>query len=455
MVIEMFLDTINQKLSLNHESKVLVVGLGKTGFSVAKFLQQQAIRFAVVDSRDKPPCHDVLTQDYPDTPVFTGGFDEEAFEVATHIVVSPGVSLQEPSINKALGSGVKLVSDIDLFACATQTPIIAITGSNGKSTVTTMLGAMGCASDVKTAIGGNLGVPALELLDKNVELYVLELSSFQLERTSVLNAKAATVLNVSIDHMDRHSDINQYANEKNRVFSGNGVMVLNDDDSMVKKMEVPGRDTVLFSVHKNNGFHLETRQDENWLMNEDKPLMRQAELAVEGLHNVANALAALALGAVVGLDTERMCRALQSFKGLEHRMQKVAQIKGVTWVNDSKATNIGACIAALEGYQKKVVLIAGGDAKGADMNQLASAIKAKAKCVVLMGKDAGAIEAAINSTVPSYKVATIEEAVLLASNLAEEGDSVLLSPACASLDQYKNYQDRGNKFTTAVEELAA
>lgn len=451
----MILKALNQYLALNGNSKVLIVGLGETGFSVAKFLQQQGIKFAVVDSRDKPPCQGVLMADYPDTPVFTGGFDEVAFKVATHIIVSPGVSLNELSINRAIASGVKLVSDIDLFACATTKPIVAITGSNGKSTVTTMLGAMGLAAGIKTAIGGNLGVPALEILDESVELYVLELSSFQLERTSVLNAKVATVLNVSADHMDRHGNIDKYVKEKVKVFSGNGVMVLNDDDLIVKDMNDSIRTTVFFSVNEKKGFHLQLRQGGYWLMNGEKPMMLQSELAVEGLHNVANALAALALGTVVGLNVEDMCGALRNYKGLEHRMQKIAQIKGVTWVNDSKATNVGACIAALEGCNNKVVLIAGGDAKGADMKQLACVIKAKTKCVVLMGKDAATIETAINKSVPSYKVTTIEEAVLLASSLAEDGDSVLLSPACASLDQFKSYQERGDKFTAAVEGLAA
>jgi len=453
-------EALNKQLSLNQQSKVVVVGLGKTGFSVAKFLHKQGIKFAVIDSREKPPLKDALLQEYPDTPVFTGGFDSAAFEVATHVLVSPGVSLQEQSIQKAIIDGAKLLSDIDLFSSSTDKPVIAITGSNGKSTVTTMLGAMGNAADVKTAIGGNLGTPALDLLDEQCDLYVIELSSFQLERTQVLNAKAATVLNVTADHLDRHGDIMDYAKEKQGVFAGNGVMILNEDDSIVKGMKVKDRDTLIFSIHGKNGFHIESRQAEdgqieNWLMNADQPLMRQAEIPLEGLHNVANALAALALGTAVGLDYKAMCDALREFKGLNHRMQKVAKLKGVTWVNDSKATNIGACVAALQGYQNKVVLIAGGDAKGANMDELVPVIKDKAKCVVLMGKDAEQIERAINGCVPSYMAETIQEAVHIAAKMAVEGESVLLSPACASIDQYKNYQERGDKFTAAVLELAA
>ena len=447
--------SLNQQLSLNKSSKVLIVGLGKTGFSVAKFLQQYGIQFAVVDSRNKPPMNDALIQAYPDTAIFTGGFDKSAFDVATHLVVSPGVSLQENSIQKAIQARTKIVSDIDLFACASDQPIIAVTGSNGKSTVTTMLESMGNRSAIRTVAGGNLGIPALDLLDESVELYVIELSSFQLERTSALNAKAATVLNISPDHLDRHHTLAGYIEAKQKVFSGNGRMILNEDDATVKDMVVANRECISFSLQTNTGFHLEERLGEIYLMDGTSPLMKQKELPLEGMHNVANALAALALGKAVGLDMQAMCRALRDFKGLEHRMQRVAKVKGVTWVNDSKATNIGACVAALQGCQKKIVLIAGGDAKGAEMTELIPVIKEKTKCVVLIGKDANKIELAINGCVPSYQAKTIKEAVQIAAELANAGESVLLSPACASMDQFKNYQERGDKFMAAVLELAA
>jgi len=447
--------SLNQQLSLNKSSKVLIVGLGKTGFSVAKFLQQYGIQFAVIDSRNKPPMNDALIQAYPDTAIFTGGFDKSAFDVATHLVVSPGVSLQENSIQKAIQARTKIVSDIDLFACATDQPIIAVTGSNGKSTVTTMLESMGNRSAIRTVAGGNLGIPALDLLDESVELYVIELSSFQLERTSALNAKAATVLNISPDHLDRHHTLAGYIEAKQKVFSGNGRMILNEDDEIVKDMVVANREFISFSLQTNTGFHLEERLGEIYLMDGTSPLMKQKELPLEGMHNVANALAALALGKTVGLDMQSMCRALRDFKGLEHRMQRVAKVKGVTWVNDSKATNIGACVAALQGCQEKIVLIAGGDAKGAEMTELIPVIKEKTKCVVLIGKDANKIELAINGCVPSYQAKTIKEAVQIAAELANAGESVLLSPACASMDQFKNYQERGDKFMAAVLELAA
>ena len=450
------LDSLKKNFELDPVcSKILVVGLGHTGISVAHFLQKQGFKFAITDSRDKPPLKDAFFQEMPDTPLFTGGFDETAFKVATHLVVSPGVSLTEKSIVKAIASGVKIVSDIDLFACSVNVPIIAITGANGKSTVTMMLGEMAKSAGKKVGVGGNLGTPALELLGLNAELYVLELSSFQLERTSALKAAAATVLNVSADHLDRHEDIAHYAYEKQKVFSGNGVMVINIDDPIVNAMQEAGRRLFTFSIRKDADFYIDHKDGVEYLMHKNDYLMALAELPLEGRHNVANALAALALGTAIGLGQQVMCDALKRFKGLDHRMQRVAEISGVTWVNDSKATNIGACVAALEGYDRKVILIAGGDAKGADMNELKPVIKEKAKSVVLMGKDAGLIEQALNNCVPVYSAKNMVEAVKICAGIAESGDSVLLSPACASLDQYKNYQDRGNQFSKAVLRLLA
>lgn len=447
---------LNAHFGLEPESsKLLVVGLGSTGLSVANYLQQLGFKFAIVDSRTKPPLLDEFTEQMPDTPIFTGGFEDHAFKVATHLVVSPGLSLNEKAIRKAVANGAKIVSDIDLFACSVTAPIIAITGSNGKSTVTTMVGEMAKAAGKRVSVGGNLGVPALDLLEQNADLHVLELSSFQLERTSVLNAAAATVLNVSADHLDRHTDMAGYAKEKEHIFRGDGYMVINLDDPVVKAMQQANRNTYTFSIKTTADFYLADQNNIEYLMFRGQPLMALAELPLEGRHNAANALAALALGTTVNLDVQAMCKALKKFKGLEHRMQRVAEIRGVTWVNDSKATNIGACVAALDGYLQKVILIAGGDAKGADMNELVPTIIEKAKAVILMGKDAPLIEQALSgSGVPVSTVGNMIQAVQEADAIAEKGDSVLLSPACASLDQYKNYQDRGNKFTKAVLALA-
>jgi len=435
-------------------ARLLIVGLGATGFSAAQFLQKTPIKFAIIDSRSHPPLIDALREQMPDVPVFSGGFDQAALDVATHLLVSPGVSLNEKAIQKAMLAGVTIMSDIDLFACATNKPIIAITGSNGKSTVTTMLGDMGNTAGVKTAIGGNLGTPALDLLQQNADLYILELSSFQLERTSVLNAKAATVLNVSADHLDRHEDMNDYAKEKQRIFRGDGTMVLNADDPLVMTMRSEERACFTFSIHQQADFYLK-RDPANHLVYGDQVLMSAEDIRLEGTHNIANALAALALGTAVGLDMALMCQALRNFKGLAHRMQKVGEVANVFWVNDSKATNIGASIAALNGYNHKVILIAGGDAKGADMQELAPVAKAKTKSVILLGKDAGLIANALDGCVPVYFAGNMKEAIKIAVGLSLPGDIVLLSPACASLDQYKSYADRGNKFVEAVMELRA
>lgn len=447
-------EALAQKFGLDPAgSRVLVVGAGETGLSVARFLNRNGIRFAVVDSRDRPPSLGELLESMPDAAVFTGGFDAAAFKVATHLIVSPGVSLREDSIVKAHEQGARIIGDIDLLAACTEAPIVAITGSNGKSTVTTMLGAMARAAGKNVAVGGNLGTPALDLLAPDVDLYVLELSSFQLERTQLLNAAAATVLNVSPDHLDRHDGIDGYALEKQKIFRGDGVMVLNADDPIVNEMAMPGRRISTFAIRTEAEFHLAWEGQKGYLMHDERRLMALDELPLEGLHNAANALAALALGAAIGIEERLMCDALKKFKGLSHRMQRVAVKKGITWVNDSKATNIGACVAALQGYTRKVVLIAGGDAKGADMNELVPAIKSQAKSVIVMGKDGPLIEQALNGCVPVYRAENVAKAVKIAADIAEQGDTVLLSPACASLDQYKNYKERGEKFATAVLEL--
>ena len=378
---------LKKQLDLDiRQSKVLVVGLGVTGFSVAQYLRKTGFDFAIVDSRQEPDLKQRLLQDMPDIAVFTGGFDEAAFTVATHMVVSPGVTLQQQTIQHALARGINLISDIDLFVCSVTQPIVAITGSNGKSTVTTMLGEMASASGKKVAVGGNLRVPALALLDPQPDLYVLELSSFQLERTTQLHADAATVLNITPDHMDRYEDVHEYAVIKSRVYQGNGTMIVNLDDSLVADMRDSKRQTLTFSLDQPADFSLMSDGQE-YLAYRDQKLLAVSELSQTGKHNLANALAALALGQAIGLQHDAMCVALRHFKGLEHRMQQVAEIGGVAWVDDSKATNVGACIAALQGYRNKVILIAGGDAKGADMSALVPVIKEKTKAVVLIGKD--------------------------------------------------------------------
>ncbi len=453
---DVILKALDKQFSLNKETaKVLVVGLGKTGLSVAYYLRQLGIQFAIVDSRDKPPFNDALLSEMPDIPVFTGGFDAAVFALATHLIVSPGVSMDEPLIKQAFARGVHSLSDIDLFACSVDKPVVAITGSNGKSTVTTMLGAMSTAAGKCTAVGGNLGTPALDLLADDIEIYVLELSSFQLERTSQLDAVAATILNVSADHLDRYASITAYAEQKRKVYAGNGVMLFNADDPVVIAMRDAGRNALTFGLQQEADYSVINAPEGEFLALHGRPILAVNELLVAGIHNQANALAALALGGVLGLPEAAMCEALRHYKGLKHRMQFVANIDGVSWVNDSKATNVGACIAALQGFKNTdVVLIAGGDAKGADMNELLPIFKEKVKALLLIGKDGMLIKRAVNDRVPVFELGTLKKAVKKAAKIAQSGDTVLLSPACASLDQFSNYQERGALFISEVKALA-
>ena len=436
-------------------ARVAVVGLGKTGLSAARFLLRQGIGCAVVDSRDKPPGLAQLREEMPGVAVFLGGLNSTALNVATHLLVSPGVALEEPAIRAALRGGARLLSDIDLFACMAQAPMVGITGANGKSTVTTLLGEMARAAGRKAGVGGNLGTPALDLLSEDAELYVLELSSFQLERTTQLQCAAATVLNVSPDHLDRYPDIASYAEAKRRIFRGEGVMVLNADDPLVMDMAEPERRCVTFGLGDAPlpDFHLLQCEDGDWLARKGVPLLPVTQLRLQGRHNLANALAALALGEAVDLPFEAMLAALRAFRGLEHRMQWVADTGGIAWIDDSKATNIGACQAALEGLSGKAVLIAGGDGKGADFSPLVPAVARHARAAVLMGRDAPLLEQALHGVTHTVRVANMREAVCAARQLAQPGDTVLLSPACASWDQYEDYRHRGRMFAEEVGRL--
>lgn len=449
------LQTLDKQFALNKETaKVLVVGLGKTGLSVAYYLRRLGLQFAIVDSRKKPPYNDDLLADMPDVAVFTGGFDQSVFDVATHMVVSPGVSMDEPMIQQAIAQGVRSLSDIDLFACSVSEPVVAITGSNGKSTVTTMLGSMVKAAGKRVAVGGNLGTPALDLLAEQAEIYILELSSFQLERTSQLNAVAATVLNVSADHMDRYASMEAYAEKKHRVFAGNGAMLVNMDCPYVAEMPNEDRELLTFGFKEGADYTVIDTVDGECLAFRGRAILAVSELLVAGVHNQANALAALALGKAIGLPEPAMCDALRHYKGLKHRVELVANIKGVSWVNDSKATNVGACVAALQGFTNaSVILIAGGDAKGADMSDLVPALKEKVKTLLLVGKDGVLIKQTANDCISVLEVKTVKKAVKKAAEIAQAGDTVLLSPACASLDQFSDYKERGEVYATEVMRL--
>jgi UDP-N-acetylmuramoylalanine--D-glutamate ligase len=451
---------------------VLVLGLGDTGLSCARWLAERGARVSVADSRTAPPQSPHLAELLPQVPVHTGPFDDALLQATELLVVSPGVPLTEPAVARAIAAGVEAVGDIELFARAVQAlntqrehpmRVIAITGSNGKSTVTAMCGDMCRMAGLTTCVAGNIGLPVLDALHEieqglapTPQVWVLELSSFQLETTSSLNATAATVLNLSEDHMDRYPDMDAYAAAKARIFSGGGVQVLNRDDARSLAMVLPGRHVISFGLDR-------CPRDENFGLCEDElclggdMLMPLSALPVNGLHNAANALAALALTRALGLPMEALLRGLVHFKGLPHRVEKVAEIDGVTYYDDSKGTNVGATEAALYGMgARKAVVILGGDGKGQDFSPLKAAVEANARAVLLIGRDAPLIEAAIaGSGVEIHRAATLPEAVELAQRLAQPGDAVLLSPACASFDMFRNYIHRAEVFVDAVQKMAA
>jgi len=446
------------RLGLDQDGvRVLVVGLGVTGVSVIKFLQQNNIEVAVIDSRENPPGLEMVEQSYQDVAVFTPGFNHSVFEAATHIIVSPGVSLDEKEIQAAAERGVPVFGDIDVFAVCVDAPVACITGSNGKSTVTTLLGEMADNAGLDVRVGGNLGVPALDLLTgKSADLYILELSSFQLERTSQLRASVAAVLNISADHMDRYSSVASYSNAKERVLYGDGIAVLNRHDDLVYPMALNTKREVLsFALDKPsaNDYGVLELNGQTYLAKGDEHIIASAELKVKGSHNIQNALAAIAMADSLGIARTAQKQALTSFTGLAHRTQWVADINGVTWINDSKATNPGACLAALEGLHAPIILIAGGDGKGADFALLSTAIETQVSLVILIGRDAKRFQSEVAVEKPFMMADSIEQAVQLAAQRATKGDTVLLSPACASLDQFANYQQRGDRFSAAVMEL--
>ena len=447
---------------LRLDGATLVVGLGKSGLSAARALKALGATFVVTDSRADPPGLAALRAEFPDLPCHLGGFDPALFAGGARLLVSPGVAVATPVIAEAAARGVPVWGDIELLARLTQVPVAAITGSNGKSTVTTLLGLMTERAGVRAAVGGNLGTPALDLWlrdERNAgaapELYVLELSSFQLETTDSLNARVATVLNISPDHMDRYASLDDYITAKRRVFRGDGTMVVNADDPAVMAMVEPGRRVVRFTLAEPGAGEFGLRRDggETWLAHGPDRWIAAAELKISGDHNLANALAALAMGQVLGLRREGMLAALREFVGLAHRTVLVRKRGGVRWFNDSKGTNVGATIAAVRGLPGRVVLIAGGDGKGQDFSPLRAALADKARAAVLIGRAAPLIAAALGDSAPLRSAADMDEAVMLAAQLAEPGDSVLLSPACASFDMFSGYEERGAVFAAAVRRL--
>ena len=440
--------------------KTLVVGLGITGLSVARYLKVQGIPFAVIDSREDPPGREDLVKGFPETPYWFGDFAKVSawFEQAQSLVVSPGIAIATPEIRAAQLRGAEIIGDIELFVRVAQAPIVAITGSNGKSSVTTLVDLMAKHAGMQSLAGGNLGYAALDLLDLPVpDIYVMELSSFQLETTQSLKAASAVVLNVSEDHMDRYASYTDYAAAKQVIYQNCSLAVLNRDDALVMQMAPDSGACVSFGldVPTAGQYGIREHEGKTWLVKGDALLLATSEMKLPGSHNHANALAALALGEAVGIPLQGMLAALREFAGLPHRTQWVRERRGVCWYDDSKGTNVGATLAALQGLPGKTVLIAGGIGKDADFAPLAPAIQTKARAVVLIGRDAPLIAQVIDASVPVQYASSMEEAVQLAADAAQSGDNVLLSPACASLDMFKNYGHRGDVFSVAVRGLPA
>ncbi len=424
-------------------------------------MKAQGIPAAITDSRDLPPELETLRNELPDMAIFLGGFDASVFESAEQLIVSPGVSVKNPLIQKTLARGVPVIGDIELFAKSVNAPVVAITDSNGKSTVTTMVGQMLSDAGRRVAVGGNLGEPALNLLQPDIDVYVLELSSFQLETTQSLRPEVAVVLNISADHMDRYVDIDDYCDTKASIYKQAKNCVFNSDDARVAAMKGESDKQISFSlqVPKKGSFGLIQKRGQSWLSHGDQPLIAASDLQMPGLHNVANVLAALAIGQSLSIPMDIMLNCVRQFTGLPHRVQLVANTDGVRWYNDSKGTNVGASIAALRGFAlepeyQKTVLIAGGEGKGADFEPLGEAITEGVRSVILFGQDAAVIAEAIGDSVEPVFATSLKEAVSIAAKAAQRGDRVLFSPACASFDMYANYQERGDAFVRLVREMA-
>ena len=439
----------------------VVAGLGISGVAAVNFLHEHGYRVAVTDSRKTPPGHDQIPSDVQTS---FGQLDQELLLQAEEIVISPGLDPQLPEIQAAIALGIAVVSEIQILRRFTDKPIMAITGSNAKSTVTTLIGLMAKDAGVKVAVGGNLGRPALDLTKDDPELYILELSSFQLETTSNLHAEVAVILNMSEDHLDRHGDMMGYHTAKHRIFQGVKKVVYNRDDSLTRPLvpdATPMQSFGLNAPDMNQYGILKENDGTMWLARGRERILKSSEMYIQGTHNVANALACLALGEAIGLPLASMLDTLKTFKGLEHRCEFVKEVQGVRYYNDSKGTNIGATLAAIDGLgaaiepqQGKVAIILGGQGKGQDFTALRDALSKYAKLAVLIGEDRAVIEQAIAGTTTLLHAASLQEAVELCQQHTQAHDVVLLSPACASFDMFKGYSERGHQFVECVNTLA-
>jgi UDP-N-acetylmuramoylalanine--D-glutamate ligase len=452
-----------KKISLKGK-KILVLGLGDTGLSVARWVEAQGGAARVADSRKTPPRASDLKGE-----LHTGKFKASLLKDVDLVCISPGLSLREDIVQAAMAKGIPVVGDIELFAWAAKEKVLAVTGTNGKSTVTALTGHLLKSAGLDAEVAGNISPPALEALLKRMkppahfpDTWVLELSSYQLETTWSLAPAAATLLNLSEDHLDRYAGLAEYAAAKARVFAGDGVQVLNRCDAASMASSLPGRTQVTFGLDA-PALPEDLGIDGGFLVRGGERILAVADLPLAGAHNASNALAACALALQAGVPLDRLAAGLRSFRGLPHRMQRVALRGGVEWLDDSKGTNVGATVAALNGLapalgglSRKVVLILGGDGKGQDFSPLAPAVKAHATHVLLIGRDAPLIQRALTETgIAVEKARTLDAAVMRASEVAQPGDAVLLSPACASFDMFRDYKHRGEAFAAAVRALGA
>lgn len=443
----------------------IVVGLGGSGLAAARWLAMHGARVSVADSQPAADKVAQLTQWVPDVDVRTGPFTAQTFADADMLVVSPGVSIRQPAIAAFQQAGGEVVGDVELLARAIAgngSKVIAISGSNGKSTVTSLVGHLCSTAGLDVEVAGNIGLAVLEAqlareqAGTSPDVWVLELSSFQLETTYSLNADAATVLNISEDHLDRYNDLLDYAHSKTAVFNGNGVQVLNREDALVKAMVRPGHPVKWFALKQDADYGVSNEDGRYYLLIDGERVFDTADMPLQGLHNAANALAAIALCESIGLERTALLEGLKSFQGLAHRVEPVLDINGVLFIDDSKGTNVGATEAALNGMTRPVVLIAGGDGKGQDFSPLRAACERICRAVVVIGRDAGKIAGVMEgSDIPVTRYDSLEQATRAAFAAAQPGDVVLLSPACASLDMFRNYAHRADVFITTARELAA
>jgi UDP-N-acetylmuramoylalanine--D-glutamate ligase len=449
-------DTTPNPAPLEPGTRALVLGLGRTGLSSARYLDRKGLQVRVADTRSQPPGIAALREQVPAAEVRTGAFESALLDGVSQVVISPGLSLREPVATEAVSRGLPVVGDIELFAREARAPVAGVTGTNGKSTVTALLAELANAAHCTAIAGGNIGDPALDLLERPVpDLYVLELSSFQLETTHSLETTTSTVLNVTPDHMDRYDTLADYAAAKARIFDRCGVAVVNADDPLVREMPRPGQRVISFGLEDARADYGLLHTPGAALTCRGEPLIPVSAMRLQGLHNVANALAALAMCEALELPRGPVLEALAAFDGLPHRTQWVADVDGVRYVNDSKGTNVGATIAAVSGMSGPLVLIAGGDGKGQDFGPLGQAFQGKVRHVVLIGRDAAALAAALDGVCGTESAPDMRAAVLAARSAARAGDTVLLSPACASLDMFRDYAHRGEEFAAAVRSLAA